>query len=346
MDGLKYKTNPIQEDYQIFAKVLGVGINGKVVECQKIATGEKFALKVLRDVPKARRETELHFLASAHPNIVRVYEIYDNVCKGIPCLFVVMECMLGGELFARIQERPTGAFTEREASNIIHSVVSATAFLHKMNIAHRDIKPENLLYTGPADNAVLKLTDFGFAKKVDDENVEKPLETPCYTPYYVAPEVLSSSKYDKSCDVWSIGIITYILLCGYPPFFSTHGLPISPGMKNRIRAGQYNFTGPEWDRVSEAAKDMIRICLRTDPAERATAEQLMRHKWITHYNKNPTTALDTSKVLREEQVNWPEVSEEMEKALASMRVDDVQIKSLSSAKNTLLQKRQRNKADE
>jgi mitogen-activated protein kinase-activated protein kinase 2 len=101
------------------------------------------------------------------------------------------------------------------------------------------------------------------------------LATPLYTPYYSSPEVFGTQKYDKSCDVWSIGVITYILLCGYPPFFSTHGLPISPGMKQRIRAGQYNFTGPEWDRVSEAAKDMIRRCLITDPAERATIEQVL-----------------------------------------------------------------------
>lgn len=117
----------------------------------------------------------------------------------------------------------------------------------------------------------------------------------------------------------------FFRLCGYPPFFSTHGLPISPGMKSRIRAGQYNFSGLEWDRVSEAgliipklflfwltkivlAKDFIRRCLITDPAERATIDNLMMHKWITHYNKNPTTPLATTQVLREEQAHWSEVT--------------------------------------
>ncbi|KAE9556429.1 hypothetical protein FO519_000314 [Halicephalobus sp. NKZ332] len=320
---VKYKTNPIKEDYIIGTEVLGIGINGKVVECQRRGTGEKFALKVLRDMPKARREVELQFEASRHPHI---------------CLFVVMEIMLGGELFARIQEKATGAFTEREAANIMYYICSAIDYLHGLNIAHRDIKPENLLYTNVTDNAVLKLTDFGFAKRVDD-GTEKPLETPCYTPYYVAPEVLSSKPYDKSCDIWSIGIIAYILLCGYPPFYSHHGLPISPGMKKRIRAGQYNFSGPEWDRVSEAAKDLIRKCLKTDPAERVTIKEIMRHKWITHYNKIPETPLETSKVLFEQRQQWAEVEDEMEKALASMRVDDVHIKSLNEAKNPLLEKR-------
>uniref|UniRef100_A0A914YHL3 non-specific serine/threonine protein kinase n=1 Tax=Panagrolaimus superbus TaxID=310955 RepID=A0A914YHL3_9BILA len=335
---VKFKTNPIKEDYIIGSQVLGVGINGKVVECRRINDGEKFALKVLRDVPKARREVELHYEASRHPHIVRIFEVYENTYNNVECLFVVMECMEGGELFTRIQERSNDAFTEREAANIMYSICSAIAYLHGLNIAHRDIKPENLLYTDPSNHAILKLTDFGFSKRLDD-GTEKPLETPCYTPYYVAPEVLSSKKYDKSCDVWSAGIIAYILLCGYPPFYSHHGLPISPGMKKRIRAGQYNFVGPEWDRVSEAAKDLIRKCLKTDPAERSSINDIMCHKWITHYNKIPETPLETTKVLQEQRLQWPEVQEEMEKALASMRVDEVHIKSLNDAKNTLLAKR-------
>uniref|UniRef100_A0A7E4ZZM2 non-specific serine/threonine protein kinase n=1 Tax=Panagrellus redivivus TaxID=6233 RepID=A0A7E4ZZM2_PANRE len=339
---VKYKTTPIKDEFIIGTQVLGVGINGKVVECERKSTREKYALKVLRDVPKARREVELHFEASRHPHIVRIFEVYENTYNDVNCLFVVMECMAGGELFTRIQDRAHGAFTEREASNIMYSICSAIAYLHHMNIAHRDIKPENLLYTDNTPHGVLKLTDFGFAKSVS-ESGEKPLETPCYTPYYVAPEVLSSKKYDKSCDVWSAGIIAYILLCGYPPFYSHHGLPISPGMKKRIRAGQYNFSGPEWDRVSEAAKDLIRKCLRTDPAERATIDDVMRHKWITHYNKNPETVLDTTKILLEQRSQWPEVEEEMEKALASMRVDEVHIKSLRDANNALLEKRMQNR---
>lgn len=137
--------------------------------------------------------------------------------------------MEGGELFQRIQDRQDGAFTERgllflferfsqlelingktitEAAQIMHEICVAVKYLHDLDIAHRDLKPENLLYTSPAPNAILKLTDFGFAKETF---VKDTLQTPCYTPYYVAPEVLGPEKYDKSCDIWSLGVIMYIL---------------------------------------------------------------------------------------------------------------------------------------
>ncbi|VDO63115.1 unnamed protein product [Heligmosomoides polygyrus] len=365
---MSYHTYPVTQDYRISRKVLGVGINGKVVECEHRATGDKFALKVLRDVPKARREVDLHYMASGHPNIVEVVDVYENSYNNVQCLLVVMESMRGGELFNRIQERGQQAFTEREAASIMYEICSAVAHLHKMNIAHRDIKPENLLYVDNTPNARLKLTDFGFAKRTDeseplglatacytpyycapeergqqaftereaasimyeicsavahlhkmniahrdikpenllyvdntpnarlkltdfgfakrtDESEPLGLATACYTPYYCAPEVLGAEKYDKSCDLWSVGVVMYILLCGYPPFFSQNGLPMSPGMKAKIKSGQYTFPSPEWDCVSEAAKDLIKKLLKTDAAERITIEQTMQHKWITHYQK-------------------------------------------------------------
>lgn len=117
--------------------------------------------------------------------------------------------MKGGELFQRIQDRQeTSPFTEREAAQIMHEICVAVKYLHDLNIAHRDLKPENLLYTSTAPIATLKLTDFGFAKETFTKDT---LQTPCYTPYYVAPEVLGPEKYDKSCDIWSLGVIMYIL---------------------------------------------------------------------------------------------------------------------------------------
>ncbi|TMS38854.1 hypothetical protein L596_005488 [Steinernema carpocapsae] len=300
-------SHPVTQDYIIAKeKVLGVGINGKVLECESRKTGEKYALKVLKDTPKSRREVELHYMSCGNDHIVRIYDIYENDYKDMKCLLVIMECMRGGELFARIQQRAHNAFTEREAAGIMNDICSAVAHLHSMSIAHRDIKPENLLYNIEDSRGVLKLTDFGFAKHLV-ENDDRPLETPCYTPYYAAPEVLGPEKYDKSCDMWSIGVIMYILLCGFPPFFSAHGLPMSPGMKSRIRTGQYTFPSPEWDKVSEAAKDLIRKLLKTDPSERYTIDQVMQHKWITHYKKVPETPLFTSEVLREENEQWDDM---------------------------------------
>ncbi|KRX42520.1 MAP kinase-activated protein kinase 3 [Trichinella murrelli] len=341
-DGFHFQPHSRQltVDYRVTKTVLGVGVNGKVVECFDRKTGQKYALKILRDSPKARREVELHCMVSGHENIVKVYDVYENTYSSLKCLLMVMECMEGGELFTKIQNREMKAFTEREAASIMSEISSAVCFLHNLNVAHRDIKPENLLYSKRSENAVLKLTDFGFAKKTEPSS-QKTLETPCYTPYYVAPEILASEKYDKSCDMWSFGVVMYILLCGFPPFYSMRGLAISPGMKYRIRSGQYVFPSPEWDGVSECAKDLIRGLFKTDPAARLTIEQVMAHPWITGCNQVPETPLSTLSVLAKEKDQWRDVQVEMSSALATMRVDSDQmkIKNLSESKNKLLEKR-------
>lgn len=332
------KSIPITHEYSISDKVLGLGINGKVVECYHRATGVKYALKVLRDNVKARREVDLHWRASNCKHIVNVVDVFENVYANNRCLLVVMECMEGGELFQRIQDRAEGAFTEREAAEIMRDICKAVAHLHRMDIAHRDLKPENLLYSKPDETGVLKLTDFGFAKETTSLN---SLQTPCYTPYYVAPEVLGPERYDKSCDMWSLGVIMYILLCGFPPFYSNHGLAISPGMKKRIRAGQYDFPNPEWKNVSNDAKELIRGLLRTDPTQRFNIEEVLANKWIAKYTEVPQTPLHSVRVLREEGDQWPEVQEEMTQALATMRVDydTIQLKKLADTNNRLLSKR-------
>ncbi|CAH1642281.1 unnamed protein product [Spodoptera littoralis] len=345
----------------------------KVVECKEKSTGAKRALKVLHDNTKARREVELHWRARGCIHIVQVIDVYENSYGGRGCLLVVMECMDGGELFQRIQDNREGAFTERQAAEIMHSICVAVRHLHDSNIAHRDIKPENLLYSSTQPNAVLKLTDFGFAKET--LTPADTLQTPCYTPYYVAPEVLGPEKYDKSCDIWSLGVVMYILLCGFPPFYSNHGLAISPGMKKaraersapyaqvcfwsdgeppmlavrrpaltRIRLGQYDFPEPEWSNVSAEAKNLIRGMLSVDPAKRLTIQQVMSSPWIRQFTQVPQTPLYTHTLLRESGEVWADVQDEMTRSLATMRVDydQVQIKALEQSNNSLLNKR-RNK---
>ncbi|CAG0892324.1 unnamed protein product [Cyprideis torosa] len=312
------KKHIITKDYSISDNVLGLGINGKVLECHDLKTQKKFALKVLKDNTKSRREVELHFKASSCPHIVPVVDVYENLHKDQKCLLMVMECMEGGELFQRIQDKE-GAFTEREAADVRSPV------------------------------AKLKLTDFGFAKEILSP---LSLQTPCYTPYYVAPEVLGPEKYDLSCDMWSLGVIMYILLCGFPPFYSNHGLAISPGMKKRIRAGQYDFPNPEWKNVSNEAKDLIRGLLKTSPEERHTIDDVFQSPWIAQHAIVPQTPLHTARVLKEEKDEWPEVSgcprcvqEEMMRSLATMRVDrnDFRMKNLDISTNNLLQKRMKKK---
>uniref|UniRef100_A0A8C5H5N6 non-specific serine/threonine protein kinase n=1 Tax=Gouania willdenowi TaxID=441366 RepID=A0A8C5H5N6_GOUWI len=331
---LEFKRNAVTDDYKVTTQVLGLGINGKVLECYCKKTGEKCALKILRDTPKARREAELHWRVSGGPHIVRILSLYENLHQGNKCLLIVMECMEGGELFSRIQARGD------QVSEIMHNIGTAIDYLHRMDIAHRDVKPENLLYTIKESNATLKLTDFGFAKET---KLHKSLETPCYTPYYVAPEVLGPEKYDKSCDMWSLGVIMYILLCGFPPFYSNTGQAISPGMKQRIRLGQYEFPNPEWADVSEEAKQLIVQLLKTDPNERMSIEQFKNHPWISQSMVVPPTPLHTSRVLTEDKELWDDVKEEMTSALATMRVDyeQVKIKDLDTSNNPLLNKRRK-----
>nr|XP_006631241.1 PREDICTED: MAP kinase-activated protein kinase 3 [Lepisosteus oculatus] len=329
---LEFRRNAVTDDYKVSSQVLGLGINGRVLECSDKRTGDKCALKILYDSPKARREVELHWRVSGGPYIVRILALYENMHHGKKCLLIIMECMEGGELFSRIQVRGDQAFTEREASEIMRHIGTAIHYLHHMSIAHRDVKPENLLYTTKESNAVLKLTDFGFAKETTLHN---SLQTPCYTPYYVAPEVLGPEKYDKSCDMWSLGVIMYILLCGFPPFYSNTGQAISPGMKRRIRMGQYEFPNPEWAELSVLS--VLRLC----PAGVTDCLSVFQQSMVV-----PPTPLHTTRVLMEDKEMWDDVKEEMTSALATMRVDydQVKIKDLDTSSNPLLNKRRKKAA--
>ena len=239
---------------------------------------------------------------------------------------------------------PISGFNEREAAEIMKDMCKAVKFLHDMNIVHRDLKPENFLYSTKDKNSVLKLTDFGFAKETA---LFDSLQTPCYTPYYVAPEVLGPEKYDKSCDIWSLGVIMYILLCGLPPFFSRHGLAISPGMKKCIRLGKYDFSHSKFEHVSQDAKNLIRGMLNTNPDQRLTIDEVIENKWISQFIKVPKTPLLTLEVLKSEtDEQWEEIQQEMARALQEMRGEPpkiIKVKNPQSS-NSALAKRRRNKA--
>jgi serine/threonine protein kinase len=209
---------------------------------------------------------------------VNIVDVYENEYLGKTCLLVVMERM-GEELFQRIKAKTS--FSEKEASKITRRISLAIKFLHDRNIAHRDLKPENLLYKeSGGDSEILKLTDFGFAREA---STNSGLRSPCYTPYYVAPEILNSQSYGKSCDIWSLGVIVYILLSGQPPFYTQNGEAMSPGMRRRIKGGRYGFSHPLWRHVSSSAKDLINGCLQTDVAKRWTIDQVLSHDWIDQF---------------------------------------------------------------
>lgn len=344
---IKFKTTNITNDYTISSRTLGVGINGKVVECFSKRTNQKYALKALRKSAKAYRECALHWMVRSHQNIVNVIDVYENTFSGTKCYLMVMECMEGRELFERIQSKGDDAFTEKEASKITRQICEALSCLHSKNIAHRDIKPENLLFKNADADAILKLTDFGFASEVVSG---LKLKTPCFTPYYAAPEVLGPEKYDMSCDMWSLGVIIYILICGYPPFHTEGGAPMSPGMKKRIRQGDYTFPDPEWSNVSESAKDLIRGLLCTDVSRRFTITQTMNHPWIKDTNSVPETPLMSARILNEEADMWVDKKEEMNNALNQMRINYDNVIKLGNMdaihmSNPILKRRQNKKVD-
>lgn len=165
-------------------------------------------------------------------------------------------------------------------------MVEAVGHCHKLNIVHRDLKPENLLYEGVAPNMTLKLADFGLAQIV---SAHTHMHTACGTPGYVAPEIIMGKEYDREVDMWSLGVILYILLCGFPPFYEEH----TPELFKVIKKGEYDFPEPYWDDVSEEAKDLINKLLVVDPAKRLTAAQVFEHEWMKpeYYSDNPKKAL-------------------------------------------------------
>eukprot|EP01135_Chromosphaera_perkinsii_P005880 Nk52_evm13s370 gene=Nk52_evmTU13s370 len=339
---LQPKTDAITKYYEVTDTTLGIGVNGKVKLVKDKQTGKSYALKILDDRPRSRMEIDLHYRCSTHPNVVQILDVFENMFEQKRKLLMVMECMQGGELFERLQEQTN--FTEAEAAKTMRSLASVVQHIHSLNIAHRDLKPENLLYLSKSADAVVKLTDFGFAKEVDSI-----LKTPCYTPYYVAPEVLrtevrKTGSYDKSCDMWSLGVILYILLAGYPPFYSEGGYNISPGMKRRIRLGQYDFPEEEFGGVSSAAKDLIKSLLHTDANARMTITEMVEHPWISGVMNVPQTPLKSARILQEDRDGLAEAKEELTQALASMRVDaTLTLKPMQDASCALLNKRKKNR---
>jgi len=201
-----------------------------------------------------------------HPNVVKLFEIFDEQVT----IYLVMEIMTGGELFDRIVEKEH--YSEKEASDTLKPIVDAIRYCHNMDIIHRDLKPENLLYATKDESAVIKISDFGLARFIQNELAT----TACGTPGYVAPEILLGKGYGKEVDYWSIGVILYIMLCGFPPFFDEN----NQALFEMIKKCEYEFPSPFWDDISEMAKDLIRKLLVADPKARLTADEIISHPWI------------------------------------------------------------------
>ncbi|KAL3793786.1 hypothetical protein ACHAW5_000788 [Stephanodiscus triporus] len=200
-----------------------------------------------------------------------VVRIYDHFDEPPDKFYVIMETMYGGELFDRIVRK--SCYNEREARDACRILLEAVCYCHERNVAHRDLKPENLLLTSEDDDSSIKVADFGFAKVVTSP---RSLRTLCGTPGYVAPEIISGQPYDESADMWSVGVILYILLGGYPPFIDDN----QRRLFRKIRKGRYVFHDEYWAPVSADAKDLISGLLCVDADARLTAREALDSNWI------------------------------------------------------------------
>lgn len=236
------KGKKIQHYYKI-EKELGRGSFASVRRATDKKTGEKVAIKIiskksLSEEDKVALQNEIDIMTQVdHPNIVKLHDIFEDE----KYIFLVMELMTGGELFDTILEKEH--YSEKEAAEVVRPIIDAIAYCHSINIVHRDIKPENLLYSTKDENAIIKVSDFGLGRFLGGDAMAT---TTCGTPGYVAPEILECKPYGKECDLWSIGVVLYILLCGFPPFYDDNNNVLF----EKIKKGKYSFPSPHWDKIS------------------------------------------------------------------------------------------------
>ena len=301
--------------YELTDEVLGEGAYACVWKCRKRSSGEELAVKIVQKrsgLARSRvfREVEIFYHCKGHRNIIQLMECFEEEDK----FYLVFEIVKGGPLLAHIQRRVH--FTENEASLIVRDIAQALFFLHQKGIAHRDLKPENILCSSQTSLCPVKICDFDLGSGLV-LNQSSPISTPeLLTPVgsaeFMAPEVVEAftgeaTTYDKRCDLWSLGVIMYILLCGYPPFYGCCGSDCGwergqfcqacqDQLFTCIQEGTYDFPDRDWAYVSEDAKDLIRHLLVKDASQRYTADMVLKHEWVSQGGS--ATLLDTPRVIR------------------------------------------------
>uniref|UniRef100_A0A3P8V9P9 calcium/calmodulin-dependent protein kinase n=1 Tax=Cynoglossus semilaevis TaxID=244447 RepID=A0A3P8V9P9_CYNSE len=261
------------DEYQLFEE-LGKGAFSVVRRCVKISSGQEYAAKIIntkklsaRDHQKLEREARICRLLK-HPNIVRLHDSISE--EGFH--YLVFDLVTGGELFEDIVAREY--YSEADASHCIQQILESVHHCHVNGIVHRDLKPENLLLASKLKGAAVKLADFGLAIEVQGD--QQAWFGFAGTPGYLSPEVLRKDPYGKAVDMWACGVILYILLVGYPPFWDED----QHRLYQQIKAGAYDFPSPEWDTVTPEAKDLINKMLTINPSKRITATEALKHPWI------------------------------------------------------------------
>eukprot|EP01129_Flabellula_baltica_P010202 TRINITY_DN428_c0_g1_i1.p1 TRINITY_DN428_c0_g1~~TRINITY_DN428_c0_g1_i1.p1 ORF type:complete len:313 (-),score=69.91 TRINITY_DN428_c0_g1_i1:21-908(-) len=250
------------------------GAQGSVYRCVHRQSGQVYAVKIVsvkglseKEIQKILKEIQLLTISDSH-GVVKLIETF----KSLSHLYLVMELARGGELFDFVASR--GHLSEAEACWIIVQLLNGLLTIHSRGVVHRDLKLENILITDTT-NLTVKISDFGLATQFNQRKLKKS----CGTPEYVAPEVLISQEYDNRCDLWSLGVIAYMLLSGYPPFYGNDNEDIF----SRVIYGDFDFRMPVWRTISEEAKEFIRGLLIVEPDERADVEECLHSNWIRKF---------------------------------------------------------------
>ncbi len=287
----------LREKYEC-TRQLGKGGYGKVFEVRNKTTGDFFACKKLTklnidNLEKFRREIDI-LMKLDHPNIIKLYEVFEASNS----LYLIMEQCQGGELFDKILEHIENneMYSEKDTAGIMMQVMSAIDYCHNNGICHRDLKPENLLYLkkGNEENNPLKIIDFGFFQNL---NNKKKLTSKVSTPYYISPEILAGN-YTEKCDIWSAGVILYVLLSGELPFNGTNDVEIY----SKIKKFEFKFPPNKWDHISKEAKDLLNHMIVPEN-ERFTASQVLSHPWFKIINEIPLEKLNFSPKFFKEYIN-------------------------------------------
>lgn len=264
------------EGYVLTEEILGKGAFSVVISGTRKCDLQKVAIKTINRSKLASSrigediiKKEVAILQKyTHPNILKLYDFIEST----EYLYIVMEYIEGGDLFDRLQRRKS--YSECIARDLCWQILQALKYLHDRNIVHRDLKPDNLVLTSRSDDISVKLIDFGFATELTEGG---ELTTFCGTPNYLAPEMLSPQpRYGKQVDMWSFGVILFILLGGYPPFYKSD----NKGLNEKIKCCEYRFHKGYWERVSTMGKDLIQKLLVLNPAERLTADQALACPWF------------------------------------------------------------------
>ena len=284
----------IEYSYHVDPKILGTGHHGSVRECTDRTTGQRYACKSIRkndpNVKPGGLAREILLLREMkHQCIVQSVDVFEDA----DYVHLVTDLCSGGELFDKIIERSSSSdngmpcFDEQEAAHIMYQILTAISYMHEHGVVHRDIKPENILFETTDVDSPIKIIDFGLARKHDEES---PMRTVVGTPYYIAPDVLKKS-YNKSCDLWSVGVIAYVMLSGYPPFNG----PDNSEVYSAVRRGRYRFPSKDWKYTSREARDFIRNLLQLDTSKRMTVDEALNHPWIIRHTSNVVEMSDDNR---------------------------------------------------